>query len=253
MVNSNFGHIGRIYLPALSGIILAFSGCSSNALGPLYDYYSGVYVLIRVDGKNIPVQVGTEANCPANAVEGEMGVTKQSGETLPLYSWAVWSRSSCETFFTRPVLDLFREDVGGWSASNGRLEFRSKKGKGELTAHDIGSSVPVLTFSSGGHSYEWTLVRRMGAELGSVRIMIVDAAGLPVNGAFFELRGSDGIATRGVTNNNQSPVAPVSAGSAILRIAPPTGFVFAAGSPASTSISIVANQVVEKTIVLNRQ
>jgi hypothetical protein len=214
---------------AVMWIITVLSACAGGTVGLQSSEVTGVYALEKVDGMRLPVSTSTGA-CPMAVSDGQVSIVPKEGETQPLYVLLVFARPSCESFQDAPAPREFVRDFGDWRWDTGRLVFTSRNGRVTYVGRaDVAEDSPVLTLGLDGRNYVWRRARQHNERMLPFSVLVVDAAGRPVDGAYLEIRGANGLVSRGVTNAGRPFLTGASSGRATIRVAAPSGYELAAG------------------------
>lgn len=228
--------------------LLLLVACNGNPTGP-ESTASGVYLLERADGSELPTSLPPQDGCPRSATYGQLGLTPEVGSRRPIYVWSVNATVSCAG--SPAVEQVIERDFGFWSALSSLISFSSEFGRHgySATLSDDGGERRLVLESVTGASYEFVHVREFDAPTGFLTIKAVDGTGSLVTGAVLDIRAPDGI-REGAVIAGQPYTTRGPGGTWAVTVTPPEGFVIAPGQPNPATAEVTVNNTTVLQILL---
>lgn len=200
---------------------------------------SGVYVLDRVDGAQIPAPVAPQEGCNRTVRDGIMSISAGGSDLQPMYDWSFAIATDCDP--VPPSVFQGRDDVGTWNFSPTTLSFKSMKGLGaySVTLEEASGNPPVVTFSYAGSSYRFVRVMRFDDPQGVVYVKFVDQFGQPIAGVGLIFTFANGLQSGGTTPATGELGTGGIVGECKISIIPPAGYEVPVSQPNPFTVSIV--------------
>ncbi len=213
---------------------------------------SGVYVLERVDGAQVPVPVAPQDGCNRTVRDGIMSISAGGSDLQPMYDWSIAIIPDCDPI--PPSVDQGRDDVGMWNFSPTTLALKSMKGLGAYTAilEEASGNPPVVTFVYAGNSYRFARVMRFDDPQGVVYVKVVDQFGQPIAGVGLLFTFANGLQSGGTTPATGEYGTGGIVGECKISIIPPAGYAVPASQPNPFTVSIVEGPALHIQVSLTK-
>jgi len=213
---------------------------------------SGVYVLERVDGAQIPTPVAPQEGCNRTLRDGIMSISAGGSDLQPMYDWSFAIVADCDP--VPPSVFQGRDDVGTWNYSPTTLSFKSMKGLGaySVTLEEASGNPPVVTFVYAGSSYRFVRVMRFDDPQGVVYVKVVDQFGQPIAGVGLIFTFANGLESGGTTPATGEYGTGGIVGECKISIIPPAGYEVPVSQPNPFTVSIVESPTLHVQISLTK-
>jgi hypothetical protein len=213
---------------------------------------SGVYVLERVNGAQVPTTVAPQEGCNRTVRDGIMSISPGGSDLQPMYDWTIAIISDCDPI--PPSVDQGRDDVGMWSFLPTTLSFKSMKSLGAYSAtlEEASGNPPVVTFVYAGNSYRFTRVMRFDDPQGVVYVKIVDQFGQPVAGVGLKFVFANGLQSGGTTPATGEYGTGGIVGECTISIIPPFGYDVPVSQPNPFTVAITEGPALHVQVTLTK-
>jgi hypothetical protein len=213
---------------------------------------SGHYLLESANGTALPAPLPPASGCERAITEGELILVRRHDETLPMYSWHSVVSSDCGS--GTPTLTTLGADLGRWSVHDGEVRFESMRTADVYPgrAENEGANRVTVAISQGGVQHVFHLVRRWDAPIGYLYALVVDGAGVAVDGAVLEFVAPDGIKSGGTTNNGRTFGTSGVPGTWTVTVQPPAGYSVAPEQANPVQATVTAAETTEIRILLSK-
>jgi hypothetical protein len=227
--------------------------CTGAALRAPGTDLTGIYALSAVDGAAIPARAST-AECAIVVTDGQLAISRQHGEMLPLYVLHILGRSPCATgAASRAPVEVLR-DYGDWHTREGRMILESRAGyASSVSAVSHNAPSMKVTLSVNGRQYGWRRARGIADPVAPLSFLAVDVDRSPVDGVYLEIRDSRGLVTRGVTNAQRAFLTGVSPGEIDVFVTPPNEYRLQRPQQNPIRINASLADSAELTVMLERR
>lgn len=213
---------------------------------------SGVYVLERVDGAQIPVTVAPQDGCNRTLRDGIMSISAGGSDLRPMYDWSFAIVADCDP--VPPSVFQGRDDVGTWSFSPTTLSFKSMKGLGaySVALEEASGNPPAVTFVYDGSSYRFVRVMRFDDPQGVVFVKFVDQFGQPVAGVVLKFTFANGLQSGGTTPADGEYGTGGIVGECKISFIPPTGYEVPVSQPNPFTVTLVESSRLQVQVSLTK-
>jgi hypothetical protein len=213
---------------------------------------SGVYVLDRVDGVQIPAPLAPQEGCNRTVRDGIMTISAAGRDVQPMYDWSIAIVPDCEPI--PPSVDQGTDDVGMWNFSSDDLSLKSMKGLGAYSAtlDEASGSPPIVTFVYAGNSYRFTRVMRFDDPQGVVYVKFVDQFGQPVTGVILKFVFANGLQGGGQTPATGEYGTGGIVGECTISFTPPAGYAVQASQSNPFTVSITEGPALHVQVALTK-
>lgn len=213
---------------------------------------SGVYVLERVDGVQIPAPVAPQEGCNRTLRDGIMSISAGGSDLRPMYDWSFAIVTDCDP--VPPSVSQGTDDVGTWSFFPTTLSFKSMKGLGaySVTLQEASRNPPVVTFVYDGSSYRFVRVMRFDDPQGVVYVKVVDQFGQPVAGGGLMFTFANGLQSGGTTPATGEYGTGGIVGECKVTIIPPAGYEVPASQPNPFTVTLVESPTLRVQVSLTK-